>query len=59
VPDGARGKDAEERRVEEVVEVGLGKKIREEEGGGEATGGSPGRGDPCLCLFLSVFVFIK
>ena len=59
MPDGARGKDAEERRVEEVAEVGLGKKIREEEGGGEATEGSPGRGDWCLCLFLSVFVFIK
>jgi hypothetical protein len=39
--------------------VGVGKDTREEEGGGEATEGSPGRGDRCLCLFLSVFVLIK
>ena len=37
----------------------VGKDIREDEGGEEATDESLGRGDWCLCLFLSVFVFIK
>jgi hypothetical protein len=42
-----------------VTEVGAGKEIREEKQGGKATEGSLGRGDRCLCLFVSVFVFIK
>ena len=39
--------------------MGVGKEIKEEKGGGEATEESLGRNDRCLCLFLSVFVFIK
>jgi hypothetical protein len=58
-PGRAREKNAGEERVKEVAEVGAGKEIREEEGRGKATEGRPDRGDWCLCLFLSVFVFIK
>ena len=38
----------------------MGKEIREKGGGGEATEESRAKQeDLCLCLFLSVFVFIK
>jgi hypothetical protein len=50
-PGRAREKNSKGERVKEVEEVGVGKEIREEEGGGEATEGSPGLGDWCLCLF--------
>ena len=41
--------------------MGVGKEIKEEEGGGEATEESSGAegGEWCVCLFLPVFEFIK
>ena len=56
----SREKNAEEEQVKEAAEVGVGKEIREKGGGGEATEESRAKQeDLCLCLFLSVFVFIK
>ena len=52
-------KDTEEERNKEAAEVGVGKEIMEEGGGGEATKESPGQEDMCSCLFSFVFVFIK
>ena len=54
----AQEKDAKEERVKKATEVSMGKDIREEGGGGEATEGSleaKGTGAcvyfyPCLCL---------
>ena len=54
-PGRAREKNAEGEQVEKAADVGVGKEIREEGGGGEATEESPGRAreeiSACVCFY--------
>ena len=57
-PGRAREKNAEGERVKKAADVGVGKEIREEGGGGEATEESPGRAKGSVLVFVFIRVCV-